>query len=274
MAEPFFLIQHWKKQQKIFTANLLLLKSKSDMDPIHNWRVSVKKLRSYLKLFFLIQDRKYDKEWLANSEKLFRIIGKQRDISMSQSLLAELAKKDNASRISFNAYFDYAFLEAQKRTNQALHDFNDEELQKVYEHISIGLSKKSIEKIKTQAEDIIRKQIGKISELLKNTSQKNAHKLRKLMKDLLYWTSICPSPTPINAGGLKILGKITDKFGNWQDMNVFITKIKHFRSDQLAKKTDEYFIYKLLEKQLKKKNQEHLQKAEKTAKDFFYKIHS
>ncbi len=269
MAEPVFLIQHWKKQQNTFTANLILLKSKSENNAIHDWRVSVKKLRSYLKLFFLILERKFDKDWLSKSEKLFRITGKLRDISMSQFLLDEAEKKNNVKYSSFKSYLNYSFTVTQKRTDLTIHSFDDNELLKAYEYILLELSNINDEKLQERTVDIIFKQIKKISELLKNFSQKNAHELRKLMKDLLYWATISPFPVPNITDRLNNLGNITDKFGNWQDMNVFLTKIKYFRSDLLPKKTEEYLLYKTLEKRLKKKNKVHLQKAEKAAKDFF-----
>lgn len=274
MAETFFLIQHWKKQQKIFLANLVLLKHKPDTDPVHDWRVAVKKFRSYLKLFFFIQERKSDKEWMATTEKLFRILGKQRDISMSQSLLAEIEKKNKVIYPSLRSYFDYIFSESEKRTNHALPSYDAGELQKTCKQIIVDCSAISNEEIQKRTTDVIARQIEKIMSLFKDVCRKNAHLLRKLMKDLLYWVSICPFPTPIDAGSYRKLNKITDELGAWQDMEVFLLNIQHFRNDQLPKGTVEYAAYKELEKQLKTERRELLQKAEKAAKDFFSTVDS
>jgi CHAD domain-containing protein len=274
MADPVFIVEHWKEQQKIFLANLVLLKHKPDTDPVHDWRVAVKKLRSYLKLFFLILGKKYDKDRLAATQKLFRIMGKLRDISMSQAQLTDKVKKDNELYPSLRVYFDYVFSEAEKRTNHSLQLYDAAELQKTGELIAVDLSTISDEEMQHRTMDIIYRQIKKITAQLKTISKKNAHLLRKLMKDLLYWVSICPFPTPVGQDSLKKLSKITDWLGTWQDQQIFLLHIRHFRNDLLAKGADEYSFYTRLEKNIKKKKRESLQKAEIAAKDFFSTVHS
>ncbi len=272
MADTLFLVQHWKKQQKIFLANLVLLRQKSGSTAIHDWRVAVKKLRSYLKLCFLILEKKYEKDLLNSTEKLFRTMGKQRDIEMSQGLLTATEKENTATYPSFRSHLDFAFSAAEKRMKDVLQNYDPGELQKALESIKAGFSQVSEETLKEQTIHIIKKQIKKISILLKDISKKNAHQLRKLMKDLLYWVSICPFPSPIDPGRLKKLNKILDRLGDWQDQEVFLLYSRHFRNDLLAKGSEEFDAHKQMEKKFKKRKQEYLQKTGTMANGFFSKV--
>src|SRR6185369_8930329 len=81
-----FLIRHWKKELQVFHENLLILQKSSDTEAIHDIRVSIKKLRSYTKLFSEVFD-KDPKKHLTETKNLFSILGRQRNIEISVELL-------------------------------------------------------------------------------------------------------------------------------------------------------------------------------------------
>src|SRR6186997_2454292 len=87
MPAPIFILLHWKKQQRIFFQNLAILRKLPDDKAIHDLRVAVKKLRSYLKLLTILFKKIEEEPGFEKTGQLFKVLGKHRDIEMGLLLL-------------------------------------------------------------------------------------------------------------------------------------------------------------------------------------------
>src|SRR4030095_4329144 len=88
------IVRHWQTELKVFDQNLLLLKEQLSPDAIHDLRVAVKKLRSYLKLWAILFNKKHEKDSFETTNQLFSILGKHRNIEISKGLLPSFINKN------------------------------------------------------------------------------------------------------------------------------------------------------------------------------------
>ena len=151
-------------------------------------------------------------------------------LSVNRSLTRKWAKQD---ALKFNDQEPGAF-------NQqfiSLQGSDEEVCEKI-----IQLSALKIKKVKTLAKHF----------------QKNAHEIRKQLKDVYYWLKICPKdPGFIN---MRVLHRILSYLGNWQDHFILKQKIKQYIQD-LPKKNEEKVMLKNFEKKLVLSQKEVLDRA-------------
>jgi CHAD domain-containing protein len=101
--------------------------------------------------------------------------------------------------------------------------------------------------------------IKKVKTLAKHF-QKNAHEIRKQLKDMYYWLKICPKDLPEGFINMKVLDRILTYLGNWQDHVILKKKIKQYLKD-LPKRSEEKVMLKSLEKKLVLTQKEILDRA-------------
>ncbi len=128
MPATLFILYHWKKQEKIFLQNLQALRSGHQTDAIHDLRVAVKKLRSYLKLLTIVfKEKDYDSEF-ETTEQLFSVLGKHRDIEMGLSLLQAFEQENAVAYTAFSNQLKAVLQQTRAWTQNALKDYDEKEL--------------------------------------------------------------------------------------------------------------------------------------------------
>jgi CHAD domain-containing protein len=261
------LLRNWNREHRIFLLNLGILKKEINPLAIHDLRVSVKKLRSYLKLYGIILREPGWKSDFIETEKLFSILGKHRDIEMNIRIL-ELHEKENLSEyVLFKGQLHASLKFSSLRIKPAIQEYDAEELKNLAEKIKPDLATLTDESIPVHIEELLQLHLKKINQHAKKIYSE-AHDARKLMKDVYYWSGLYPADFFFPAAQKKKLDKILDGLGNWQDHEVLLTNVKHFRQDFVAKKTDEYNDLKHLEKYIKENNQLELGKIKEKIQDF------
>jgi len=133
--------------------------------------------------------------------------------------------------------------------------------------LNSGLSKFTNEQIQDEIQKIIRGDLKKAIPHFKKLRE-NTHEVRKHLKDIFYWLELCPAEVIYSTPQRKKLHKILDGLGDWQDNEVLLIKVKHFRKDYIAKEADEYNDLKQLEKFIKNKKDDLLNVAEEKMKTF------
>ena len=262
-----FLLKNWNKEQRIFFINLAILKKEINPSAIHDLRVCVKKLRAYLKLYGIICRQPDWKNDFTDTEKLFSILGKHRDLEMNIRIL-ELHEKENLSEYPLFKVQLHANLKLSSlRIKPAINDYEEEELKNIGVNIKANLVTLTDDAISTQIEKVVQLHLKKISHHAKKIFSE-AHDTRKLMKDVYYWTGLYPGDIFMLTPQKKKLDKILDGLGKWQDHEVLSTNVKHFRQDLVAKGTDEYHDLKRLEKFIKEQNESELSKIKEKIQDF------
>src|SRR5215831_3746580 len=112
-----FLVQHWKKELQTFQENLAVLLKTSNTDAIHDLRVAVKKLRSYFKFYSEVFEEP-NSLLFVETEKLFSVLGKQRNIEICLELLRHLNYLEKLP--GFHRYLKIFLSETELRSNLAL----------------------------------------------------------------------------------------------------------------------------------------------------------
>jgi len=254
MAGNNLILTNWLLQEQNFTENLILSRKRPTKISVHDIRVAVKKMRSYLRLKEELIGDKWKESFLKISA-LFKSFGRLRDYDMSLVLIRNLERKEFLSFIFFKEYLSVNRSLTRKWARQDALKFNDQEsdafnqqfnsLQGSEEEVCekiIQLSALKIKKVKTLAKHF----------------QKNVHEIRKELKDVYYWLKICPKdPGFIN---MKVLHRMLSYLGTWQDHFVLKRKIKQYIKD-LPKRSEEKITLKNFEKKLDLSQKEVLDRA-------------
>ena len=256
MAPNNLILKNWLLQEQNFKDNLLLCRKRPTKISVHDIRVAVKKMRSYLRLKEELTGDKWKESFLRISA-LFKSFGRLRDYDMSLFLLRNLERKELSSFIFFKEYLSVNRSLTRKWAKHDALKFNEKEpdifddqfdsLQGSNEEVCekiIQLSALKIKRVKTLAKHF----------------QKNAHEIRKQLKDVYYWLNICPKDLAEGSINMKILHRILSYLGNWQDHFILKKKMKQYSQD-LPKRNDEKRMLKNFEKKLVLAQKEILDRA-------------
>jgi hypothetical protein len=248
MDTPVFIITHWQDEQKVFQKNLELLKDYPDKDAVHDIRVAIKKLRAIVELYIYLAGEKLWDNPLNETETLFKVSGRQRDIDICLEKLKSPAIEDGFTFYELISFFESMLKKARQWTSVAVRHYND------YETGRIKVLLKSEETLLTNEGAVQKAMTIIISQLLEARQLlKLPHQLRQHLKKIFYWVRMLPGELPIIFHE-KALHEITDDLGLWQDNEIFMARARHFRKDYLPKTYDEYGQLKALETEIKKQN--------------------
>ena len=262
MEKSNLILKNWLQQEKVFIDNLLISRKRPTKDSVHDLRVAVKKMRSYLRL----KEQLTDEEWKESFSKisaLFKTFGRLRDFDMSLTLTRKQERKEQLSFIFFKEFLSVNRTLTRRWAKQAAEKFNEQEPNAFHEQFNLlkGTNAEICEKIIHLAA----LKIKKVKTLGKHF-QKNAHEIRKQLKDIYYWVKICPKDLAENFINLKALDRMLNYLGSWQDHTILRKKIKQYIKD-LSKKNEEKKMLKALEKRLITEQKAILDKAIKKWKE-------
>src|SRR5688572_1104150 len=254
MASNNLILKNWLLQEQNFNDNLILSRKRPTKISVHDIRVAVKKLRSYLRLKEEITGAKWKESFLKISA-LFKSFGRLRDYDMSLILMRKLERKELLSFIFFKEYLSVNRSLTRKWAKQDALKFNDQESDVFNQQFNFLQS--SDEEVCEKIIQLSALKIKKVKTLAKHF-QKNAHEIRKQLKDVYYWLKICPKdPGFIN---IRVLHRILSYLGNWQDHFILKKKIKQYIQD-LPKRNEEKVMLKNFEKKLVHSQKEVLDRA-------------
>lgn len=267
MSATFFILLHWKRQQRVFLQNLAKLTRQQDTRAIHDLRVAIKKLRAYLKLLAILLNEIDSETGFKKTEQLFDVLGKHRDIEIGLSLLQSFEKENKITYTAFRFQLKTALQRTGIWTQNALNKYDGKELITLTKDIAQGLKEADKQKLLDKTGAAINKEIKKLKRDGTHFSNE-PHTMRKTLKNVFYWISICPKDFLINSDQVKKLKKSLDLLGDWQDHEMLHQKIKHFRKDFVPGSREEYALLKELEKKIEDKMEAKLHKAAESFQEF------
>ena len=253
-----FLIRHWKKELQVFHVNLLLLQNSSSSEAIHDLRVSIKKLRSYTKLYSALFKNNQPAPRLADTKKLFSALGKQRNIEICMQSLRPFQTKPLL--LPIHKHFEFYLKETTQRSASALQEYTPGGLRSMTIEIEKTVFGIDDEVLKPHLLKLIRSCIDDVRRQLKDFN-KHYHLARKNLKDIFYWCQILPADFYFSKLELKTLKSILDDLGDLQDHEVLRTNLQHYRKTVLGKGDEEYADAKKIEEKISKNKQGLLDKA-------------
>ena len=250
------ILKNWLQQGKIFNDNLFLSRKRPTKISVHDLRVAVKKMRSYLRLKQQLTREEW-KESFSKISALFKSFGRLRDYDMSLTLIRRSERKELLSFIFFKEYLSVNRSLTRKWAKQNAINFDEHEPDVFNQQFNFlaGSNEEICEKI-IQLSAL---KIKKVKNLAKHF-QKNAHEIRKQLKDLYYWLKICPKELAEDFINMKVLDMTLNYLGNFQDHFILKKKIKQYIKD-LPKGNEEKEMLKGLDKKLEAAQKEILNKA-------------
>jgi len=262
MPAANFILKDWIKQQAVFLQNLEELKKqeKADtVDLVHDLRVAIKKLRAYLKLLGVLLGKKGNTNLFQKTEDLFNVVGKHRDIEMALEGLKAFEKTKKIPYTAFRYHLDAGLEQLWTWVRSALDDYQEKDLLELTARVEKDLNDKTTEELSQKIKAIVEKELTKARRLT-NRLDAQPHLIRKLFKDILYWASLLPKDI-FPREQLKSIDKSLDYLGNWQDLEMLHSKIKHFRKDFVPDTKEVHHQLKQLEKAINSKQETIIDRA-------------
>jgi CHAD domain-containing protein len=265
-----FIVRHWQAELLVFDKNLLLLKEQINPEPVHDLRVAVKKLRSYLKLYTILFNGKDSGKAFEKTKELFSVLGKQRNIEISKQLLLLLTDKNKSVLNSLFIYLQLLQEQSTQYCQQALQQYEKTNLDELTTQLEQDTQSLNTEDLANKIKDIIISSLQNVKRNLKHF-QKKSHLIRKLFKDIFYWIKILPEGFVFTKSEIKTINKILDHLGNIQDHEVLLINLKNFRKIILSNSLAEYDLIKKIEGRAKKKKDNLLEKANRITEELIEK---
>jgi len=250
MSKYNFIYACWKKELQVFDKNLAALKKHPDTNAVHDIRVSIKKLRSALELYVLISENRLLAYPLKETEDFFNILGRQRDIEICLDLLRDFEKDKRRVFNELKRYFSAILKSSFNWTIKAAKEYNKKEIASVSFLLKTETLPLANEETGTKVHPLITFYLTGCKKYYKQP-----HRLRQYLKGTYYWIKMIQEQLSVQIAYEKQLHQVLDDFGVWQDLQVFETRIKHFRKDFLPKSFAEYESVKMLETEVLKRKQ-------------------
>ncbi|MFB6342861.1 YdeI family protein [Saccharicrinis sp. FJH62] len=217
-------------QTVLLSRNSELTKEKQSNKNIHKLRLSIKSIKSILKILESENSVQIDKQ--AIYDQLippFKTAGSLRE----QKVNLKLTKKFNLTDITeLNNFLQQKVFEAEKELKPQIDNLNETDLKKCCRSISLFINSTDF----TTLTQIILKSLNERSDQIKMLTEKPdatipLHKIRRYLKDIdfaLTWLSNSYVFVPgINMETVNALGRI---IGRWHDIVVFKNELKEFES--------------------------------------------
>jgi len=250
------ILKNWLQQEKVFNDNLTLSRRRPTKISVHDLRVAIKKMRSYLRL----KQQFTGEEWKESFSKIsvfFKSFGRLRDYDMSLTLIRKFERKELLSFILFKEYLSVNRSLTRKWAKQDAIKFNEHEPDVFTEQFKLIAGSNA--EISERIIELSALKIKKVKNLAKHF-HKNAHEIRKQLKDVYYWLKICPKALAEGFINMKVLDRVLNYLGNFQDHFILKKKIKQYIKD-LPKKNEEKEGLKSLDKKLETAQKEILNRA-------------
>src|SRR5689334_20062342 len=124
MTSSSFISTEWNKQKRIFLNNLDTLKKELNTDAVHDIRVAIKTMRACVDLFVKISNKKEAEELFKDTEDLFTVLGKQRDIEICQKHIISYEKKNKIECVEFKIHLGSSLERASNWCKNALKKYS------------------------------------------------------------------------------------------------------------------------------------------------------
>ncbi len=260
------IVRHWQTELQIFHQNFSLLQNEVNTEAIHDLRVAIKKLRSFLKLYTILLKKKDIEDVFTKTKELFSVLGRHRNIEITKELLLSFADKDKPVLNSVLVYLQILQDQINPYCQQTMQQYKEDELNGLTTQLIQNLENFTAEDILDRIKEIIASSIENVKHNLKHFKTKS-HLIRKHLKDIFYWLKILPDDSVFTKSQIKTINKILDHLGSIQDHEVLNMNLKNFRKTILSNRLTEYDTIKQLESKAGKKKDSLLEKANKMTEE-------
>lgn len=232
------LLDYFQEQSSKYTKNLKLLTKQPKEDPVHDFRVAVKRLRT---VFLLLQEMYPENESLHSftdsTREVYKLTGKLRDIQVQINILEELSSKTG---VYYTHYF--AYLRKKKTYASANLKRYLKESPRVGKDELSSLTEESIWQLVDT--NTVMARVNNMIETLVNDSIKlnyksrdpeDLHTVRRNLKQCQYLLAMSKNfehvEHDIHAKKLTIVSHAGELLGKWHDLEVATTHLSKFQPE-------------------------------------------
>ena len=251
----------------MFQENFSTLLESSNPDAIHDLRVAVKKLRSYFKFFSEISEES-NSILFVETEKLFSVLGKQRNVEICFELLGQLNYLEKLPGL--HRHLKIFLSETELRSKLALQSYTMDNLNVLTVEIEQAVSVQTEEIILEKSRTLLKTSIDKAHHEGHRIDE-NFHLVRKKLKDVFYWSRMLPVHFYFSTTQIEDLDNSLDLLGKIQDHELLRLNTKFYRRSFLDKGDKEFETIKQLEELLKENKKTMLEKVQKMLKNLLAK---
>ena len=260
------ILRHWQTELEVFGNNFSLLQHEMNVEAIHDLRVAIKKLRSYVKLYSSLCKKNQPEPLLAMLKTVFLVFGKHRNIDIVKELLPSLSQKNKPVPKPFLVYLQLLQDQVSPYCVKVVEEFKKDQFDKLTGEVKQELEGLNTAELQNSVKELVADMIKALKKDLKHF-RKRYHLVRKQLKDIFYWSNIFEDHLVFTKPQLKELDKGLDHLGNIQDLQMAITNLKNFRKTIVANSSAEYDLIKKMEMKAQKKQDVLLEKANKITEE-------
>ena len=257
------ILRHWKKQVQVFRKNFALARQPGQTNAIHDLRVAVKKMRSYLRLLNLSRRDNYSLAF-DGTEKLFSIMGKYRDVEMGLTIVQAYEKKHAASYKIFHDHLSVILLQQNQWLQAAILEYDQNELNQLTWQLEQDLRETGTQELLIKFKEVVAKEFKKAARHTHHFDQ-HTHQIRKIFKEIFYWAELAPAGELLEKTQAEKIKQALKYLGDWQDHDMLYKKLRHFRKDFVPSVKEEHQLIRGLENDMLEKQAKLLNKAKDIA---------
>lgn len=214
---------------------------------VHEIRISIKKLKAYRRLYYILCPENESKRKISITNNLFDISGRMRNIQVCLALLKKYEKAENCSYPGTRNYLLFKLKQSRQWTKQAFEEYKTDDLTE-FEKLLQTAPAVNINEEETKITQAIKKVFRSI-----HHSSDKPHELRILLKRIYYWLKILPEESAASLFNLEKMNHIMTLLGDWQDNEILLEEINHYRKKVLAGTIPERELLKRLSYNLNQK---------------------
>ncbi len=243
---------------------LRLCVERAEAEPVHQLRVSVKKMRAVFKLVevLLPADEPVKKRDVSSLRRLFKLAGAIRDSQVQKAMLLKLEKETNCDYHDYSKYLERLEARSIKKFHTAVEMMKDIRMSKE-ETVMINetLSGSAGEFIERQGKQLLSKLFKKFKKLAtRNPGTPELHKMRMLLKQIRYIIAAVKKDTiAFNEYQEKInsLKKAETRLGKWHDRVVSLEILARYIRKKFDRKSAGYEQYDKLRQHFENEKNEY-----------------
>jgi CHAD domain-containing protein len=216
MPAENFLLSNWEREVDSLKKHLKKF-STERIEVIHKFRINIKKLRAYLKLYLLISKRKEDRELFRETENLFSVFGEHRNLELNKNSAVKIFPGDKNLSDAFVNWLEER--QAKLEIDSRLKQYDPGSLDELSAVMKDSMLNMDGEVLMKEISDINHHYLKKAKKHMHHFGQ-NFHQIRKELKTIFYLSKISFPSAGFSKAEIDKLEEILELLGSIQDNEV------------------------------------------------------
>ena len=262
MPAENFLLSNWEREVDSLKKHLKKF-STERIELIHKFRINIKKLRAYLKLYLLITKRKEDRELFMETENLFSVFGEHRNMELNKTRSKKIFPADKNLADSYVHWLNEN--QSKLEIELKLRQYHPGSLDVLSAVMKENMLNRDGEVLVKDISDINHHYLKKAKKHMHYFGQ-NFHMIRKELKTIFYLSKISFPGAGFSKAEIEQLEEVLELLGSIKDNEVTRDLLHQFHGS-LINGWEKHLVERSISKIVLKKEEE-LVKVQKMAEGF------